>query len=266
MAVRIVRQCQRRGETAGFAISARPFDSHAPFLDRYSAYTDPRVSRPPIRVRLTTLLGKYFGHPGDVQRGGASYRAHALQLGVGSGSPMPVVYKTPSHSTASHSRAAFAPAPAHAGMRATHCLIDRACPVHRDTADDADSRASVFGHDDGFPYDILEVDQGMQAPSNERFAAFHAVLPRVKRVAIYRLRDGTIHAVRAECFGVYLIDCDVKEHLVLCFKNASNATYAALRIAQVYRLGMEFGNFREPRACGDSMPLLDRLGETSGQE
>ena len=100
-----------------------------------------------------------------------------------------------------------------------------------------------------FPSDILEGDHAREATSDTGVAIFHLLLPRVKRLVVHAVRGDKIEPQRAACFGVYLLDDEENEHPLLYFEHAANATYAALRIAQVYRLGVAFGHFGEPKTC-----------------
>ncbi|MGN6317254.1 hypothetical protein [Trinickia sp.] len=103
-----------------------------------------------------------------------------------------------------------------------------------------------------FPADIFGGAEAMPASGEVRIVAFRALLPAVKRIAVHAVqhREPATRAFvgRRECFGVYLVDHDGGEHPFLDFANAGSATYAAMRIAQVYRLPVEFGTFAEPKA------------------
>jgi hypothetical protein len=121
--------------------------------------------------------------------------------------------------------------------------------VKPDDADALDAeRASVVD----FPVDIFGSTDAMSASGEVRIVAFRALLPAVKRIAVHAVQHPE-HVTcafvgRRECYGVYLVDHDGGEHPFLDFTNAGSATYAAMRIAQVYRFPVEFGTFAEPKA------------------
>lgn len=98
-----------------------------------------------------------------------------------------------------------------------------------------------------FPADIFGCADVMQALGDMRIFAFLALLPAIKRIAVRAVE-------RAGCYGMYLLDYDGGEHPFVDFTSAASATYAAMRIAQAYRLPVEFGSFAEPKAwegrCG----------------
>lgn len=100
-----------------------------------------------------------------------------------------------------------------------------------------------------FPVDILHAGDALQTPDDACVAFFHARLPVVKRLVVHAVGGRT-----GGSFGIYLMDCEGSEHSFLDFASASSATYAAMRIAQAYRLGVEFGNFAQPKMRGDSGP------------
>ncbi|WP_206957209.1 hypothetical protein [Trinickia acidisoli] len=103
-----------------------------------------------------------------------------------------------------------------------------------------------------FPVDVFGCCNGLPVSGDMRIVAFRALLPAIRRVAVHAVeRAGNVSCAGAElrlCYGVYLLDCDGGEHPFLDFASASNATYAAMRIAQAYRLPVEFGSFVEPKA------------------
>jgi hypothetical protein len=103
-----------------------------------------------------------------------------------------------------------------------------------------------------FPLDVFECEDALPASGGVRIVAFRALLPAVKRIAVHAVdRSGASRVARderCECYGIYLIDCDGGEHSFLDFTRAGSATYAAMRIAQVYRLPVEFGTFAEPKS------------------
>jgi hypothetical protein len=103
-----------------------------------------------------------------------------------------------------------------------------------------------------FPVDIFECVDAMPASGDVRIVAFRALLPAIRRVAVHAVAGTStpspINAERSCCFGLYLIDRDGGEHAFLDFTTAGGATYAAMRIAQVYRLPIEFGSFAEPKS------------------
>ena len=103
-----------------------------------------------------------------------------------------------------------------------------------------------------FPADIFECADAMPASGDVRIVAFRALLPAIRRVAVHAVVGtvipSSIDGERPCCFGIYLIDCDGGEHVFLDFSTAGSATYAAMRIAQVYRLPIEFGAFAEPKS------------------
>jgi hypothetical protein len=103
-----------------------------------------------------------------------------------------------------------------------------------------------------FPADIFECVDAMPASGDVRIVAFRALLPAIRRVAVHAVACtnalSPVDGERSCCFGIYLIDCDGGEHAFLDFTTAGSATYAAMRIAQVYRLPIEFGAFAEPKS------------------
>ncbi|RKP52120.1 hypothetical protein D7S89_00770 [Trinickia fusca] len=105
-----------------------------------------------------------------------------------------------------------------------------------------------------FPFDIFH-DDCSQPTEEESIAAFHARLSAIKRVAVHSERRRNAASLEPGHFGIYLIDCEGNEYPFLRFQQAANAAYAALRIAEVYRLGVEFGNFKEPKLIGDPQLL-----------
>jgi hypothetical protein len=113
----------------------------------------------------------------------------------------------------------------------------------------------VRGEAAEFPADIFECADAMPASGAVRIVAFRALLPAIRRVAVHAVActdiSSPIDGERPCCFGVYLIDCDGGEHAFLDFSTAGSATYAAMRIAQVYRLPIEFGSFAEPKSRDD---------------
>ncbi len=66
--------------------------------------------------------------------------------------------------------------------------------------------------------------------------------------------EAALQARLPQFFCIYLTDDQGNEQPFLDFHDATSATYAALRIAQRYRLSVEFGKFTEPklRAPGDA--------------
>lgn len=103
-----------------------------------------------------------------------------------------------------------------------------------------------------FPADIFECADAMPASGDVRIVAFRALLPAIRRVAVYAVActntPSPVDGEQSCCYGIYLIDCDGGEHAFLDFATAGGATYAAMRIAQVYRLPIEFGSFAEPKS------------------
>ena len=95
------------------------------------------------------------------------------------------------------------------------------------------------------------------APSQSdalRDTAYEQPLPPVvRRVAVLGMKR-TATAATAECYGVFVYDADGGEHPFMHFDDAASATYAALRIGQTYRVGVEFSNFSDPKAL---RPLHD---------
>lgn len=107
-----------------------------------------------------------------------------------------------------------------------------------------------------FPLDLFEIGDCLASLSVECIGWFRQRLPQVRRFAVHRVRLAVLreafeaarpHAARRECFAVYIGDTDGNEQPFLDFGTASSATYAALRLAQTYRLAVEFGNFNEPK-------------------
>lgn len=107
-----------------------------------------------------------------------------------------------------------------------------------------------------FPLDLFEIGDCLATLSVEWVGWFRQRLPQVRRFAVHRVRLAVLkevfeaarpHAARRECFAVYIGDTDGNEQPFLDFGTASSATYAALRLAQTYRLAVEFGNFNEPK-------------------
>ena len=107
-----------------------------------------------------------------------------------------------------------------------------------------------------FPLDLFEIGDCLASLSVECLGWFRQRLPQVRRFAVHRVRLAVLreafeaarpHAARRECFAVYIGDTDGNEQPFLDFGTASSATYAALRLAQTYRLAVEFGNFNEPK-------------------
>lgn len=98
-----------------------------------------------------------------------------------------------------------------------------------------------------FPTDVFDAGDAVQTCSDVYVALFVALRPLVRRVAVHAVVRRTATGSHAESFGVYLVDYDGNEHAFLDFHLAPSAAYAALRIGQVYRLGVEFGNFRIPK-------------------
>ena len=107
-----------------------------------------------------------------------------------------------------------------------------------------------------FPLDLFEIGDCLASLSVEWIGWFRQRLPQVRRFAVHRVRLAVLkeafeaarpHAARRECFAVYIGDTDGNEQPFLDFGTASSATYAALRLAQTYRLAVEFGNFNEPK-------------------
>ncbi|MGN6669883.1 MAG: hypothetical protein ACTHKH_23360 [Trinickia sp.] len=94
----------------------------------------------------------------------------------------------------------------------------------------------------------FDASRGAHAPGNDAHAQSPSAVPDVvRRVAVYgvkRERD----AATAQGYGVFLYDTDDREHALLRFEDAASATYAALRFGQMYRVGVEFGNFSDPKA------------------
>ncbi|RKP46052.1 hypothetical protein [Trinickia fusca] len=105
-----------------------------------------------------------------------------------------------------------------------------------------------------FPFDALGSGNGSRTLIEACLATLHELLPEIKRLVVHGVGRKKVGPACTECFGVYLIDNDGAEHPFLHFEAASSATYAALRVAQVYRLGIAFGNFAEPRLCTDWPP------------
>ncbi|KAA0087678.1 hypothetical protein CIW54_13945 [Paraburkholderia sp. T12-10] len=103
-----------------------------------------------------------------------------------------------------------------------------------------------------FPIDVFECADAMPASGDVRIVAFRALLPAIRRVAIHAVEHAGNSsgngAGPSACYAVYLVDCDGGEHPFLDFASAGSATYAALRIAQVYHLPVEFGSFAEPKS------------------
>ena len=107
-----------------------------------------------------------------------------------------------------------------------------------------------------FPVDIFECSDAMPSLGDVRILAFRALLPAVRRVVVHAVlrrpaASSCVQGERRECYGVYLLDCDGGEHPFLDFGSAGRATYAAMRVAQVFRLPVEFGTFAEPRSRDD---------------
>lgn len=105
-------------------------------------------------------------------------------------------------------------------------------------------------HATHFPLDIFHDEP--QSANEVCVASFHALLPTVKRIAVHGVRRRKAEPPPSEKFGVYLFDDEGNEHPFLYYRNAASATYAALRIAQIYRLGVEFGNFNDPKSPSTS--------------
>lgn len=154
-------------------------------------------------------------------------------------------------------RSACASSASHAGGFAAGSPIGRASfsmspdQGSRPDSDDCAALDAERGRIVEFPTDIFECGDAMSAAGTMRVVAFRALLPALKRIAVHAVRRlggwAFACAERPECYGVYLIDCDGGEHAFLDFASASNATYAAMRIAQIYRLPVEFGTFAEPK-------------------
>ncbi|RKP49084.1 hypothetical protein [Trinickia fusca] len=110
-------------------------------------------------------------------------------------------------------------------------------------------------HPPDFPDDLFE-DGDLLAPRHTECLAWFGQRPQIaKRLAVHRVRGRTakttavqgIATTPPEFFGIYVSDEDGNEHPLLDFVSAPSAVYAAMRIAQVYRLGLEFGNFALPK-------------------
>jgi hypothetical protein len=103
-----------------------------------------------------------------------------------------------------------------------------------------------------FPADIFECADAMPVSGDVRIVAFRALLPAIRRVCVHAVVLGSplsLMSGEPSCgYGVYLIDCQGGEHALLDFISAGGATYAAMRIAHVYRLPVEFGSFAEPKS------------------
>jgi hypothetical protein len=134
--------------------------------------------------------------------------------------------------------------------------------------------ASTAGAD--FPGDVFHALGCLEPLRAEAVAQLRARLTTGKRLAVHGVRRvdstgalGAIEALAAhsmladetasqarlpQFFGIYLTDDQGNEQPLLDFHDATSATYAALRIAQRYRLSVEFGKFTEPklRAPGDT--------------
>lgn len=159
-------------------------------------------------------------------------------------------------------RPACASSASHAGGFAVGASTDRAsysaasstsAPACSSTAPEvADTLETERPRAVEFPVDIFGCADAMAASGDVRIVAFHALLPAVNRIAVHAVQRPEPAAPafvgQRECYGVYLLDCDGGEHHFLDFKSAGSATYAAMRIAQVYRLPVEFGTFAEPKA------------------
>jgi len=98
-----------------------------------------------------------------------------------------------------------------------------------------------------FPFDILDAGDALQTCSDVYVALFLALRPLIRRVAVQAIIRRATNGAQSESFSVYLLDHDGNEHAFLDFGRAASAAYAAMRIGQVYRLGVEFGNFRTPK-------------------
>ena len=99
----------------------------------------------------------------------------------------------------------------------------------------------------GFPTDIFDAGDALQTSSDVYVALFLALRPLIRRVAVHAIVRRAMNEAQSESFSVYLLDHDGNEHSFLDFGRAASAAYAAMRIGQVYRLGVEFGNFRTPK-------------------
>lgn len=118
----------------------------------------------------------------------------------------------------------------------------------------AQDRAALETEHEGhvaFPIEVFDCADAMPAASDVRIVAFRALLPAVRRIAVHAVERSSAMSygrpVQSGHFGVYLIDFDGGEHPFLDFASAGGATYAAMRLAQVYRLPVEFGSFAEPK-------------------
>ncbi|RKP47410.1 hypothetical protein [Trinickia fusca] len=139
-----------------------------------------------------------------------------------------------------------------AGGFAVGLAVDRAFssqPTPSDGLADADAEGvEPAGRDEAeFPADVFDSGDVLQSEANVHIKFLRVLLPLAKRVLVHAVRRGCANAEHAESFGVYMLDHDGNEHLILEFFQASSAVYAAMRMGQTYRLGVEFGNFSRPK-------------------
>jgi len=140
--------------------------------------------------------------------------------------------------------------------------------------DNRPAPAPLAGAD--FSGDVFQALGCLEPLRAEAVAQLRARLTTGRRLAVHGVRraDGTgalgsIEALTARSvladeaalqargphfFCIYLTDDQGNEQPFLDFHDATSATYAALRIAQRYRLSVEFGKFAEPklRVPGDA--------------
>ncbi len=112
-----------------------------------------------------------------------------------------------------------------------------------------------FDHDGiDAPLNAVDIERerlfshGTRGDDNDSHARFSSALPPgVRRVAVHGVKRTADTAV-AQCYGVFLYDTAGREHALAQFEDAASAAYAALRFGQIYRVGVEFGNFSDPKA------------------
>lgn len=137
-----------------------------------------------------------------------------------------------------------------AGGFAVDLLVDRAFssqPAPLDEIADAEGAEPARHGEAEFPADVFDSGDALQSEANVHVKFLRMLLPLAKRVLVHAVRRGGVNARQAESFGVYMLDHDGNEHLILEFFQASSAVYAAMRVGQTYRLGVEFGNFNTPK-------------------
>lgn len=116
-------------------------------------------------------------------------------------------------------------------------------PTHASAVSDVGMSAEVLHGSRLMP----SRSQEQAGHDNRQQAVSSAAPPVFRRVAVHSVKR-TADAVATQCYGVFIYDNAGGEHALAQFDDATSATCAALRFGQMYRVGVEFGNFSNPKA------------------